>query len=311
MKRKIFRKVALVIAAVLVLAAVGAYVVTAHFYRQTFDLRFTTAAEDTYSVEQFPAMTAQRHTFSALQGHTLVGYLYQNADGSDAKALVVFAHGLGAGGQRRYLPIVDYLVRSGYCVFAYDASGNDESDGVIGGFPQGIADLDHAVTYAQQLKETADLPLILFGYSWGALSATNVLNMHPEAAAVVSVAGCNRSLDLMEYLLETRLGEASKLFLPLVSLHESVTFGDYGSTTAMDGFIASDCGVLIVHGTADTVVPMKYGYDLYAQTYENDPRFTFLRCVGRGHKVFTAYYKTLDTKLMDQIVAFCDGWVES
>ena len=203
MKRKRARIVVSAVAAVLVLCTVGMYLATAYIYRQAFDLRFTTAAEDAYSVEQFPAMTAQRHTFSALQGHTLVGYLYQNADGAEAKALVVFAHGLGAGGQRRYLPIVDYLVRSGYCVFAYDATGNDESGGqAVGGFPQGIADMDYAVTYAQQLEETANLPLILFGYSWGALSAANTLSMHPEAAAVVSVSGCNRSLDLIEYLLD-------------------------------------------------------------------------------------------------------------
>ncbi len=57
-------------------------------------------------------------------------------------------------------------------------------------------------------------------------------------------------------------------------------------------------------------VSMKYGYDLRAETYADDPRFTFLRCVGRGHKVFTAYYKKLDENLMTQIVAFCDSWVE-
>ena len=311
MKRKKLRFIVLSAAAVLLLSTAGLYLVSAGIYRCIFSQRYTTAPEDAYSLEQFPQMTASRHTFSALQGHTLVGYLYQNVDGAKPKALVVFAHGLGAGGQRRYLPIVDYLVRSGYCVFAYDATGNDESGGAsVGGLPQGCADMDRAVTYARGLEETAELPLILFGYSWGALSAGNTLNNHPDAAAVVLVAGCNRSMDLIEYLAELRVGKAAKIGLPFVELYEYLTYGAYATDTAMDGFAASDCGVMIVHGTEDTVVPMKYGYDLYAETYENDPRFTFVRYVGRGHKIFTAYYKKLDESLMAQITAFCDNWVK-
>ena len=309
MKRKKLPKIALIMAVAVLLSTVGMYFASAYIYRTVFDFRCTTAAEDAYSVEQFPAMVASRHTFSALQGHELVGYLYQNADGQPPKALVVFAHGLGVGGQRRYLPIVDYMVRSGYCVFAYDATGNDESGGdAVGGLPQGIADMDYAVAYARALEETADLPLVLFGYSWGALSAANTLAMHPDAAAVVSVAGCNRSLDLVGYLAQVRVGEAAKIGLPFVALYERLTYGKYGACTAMDAFAASDCGVMIVHGTRDTVVPMEYGYDLYYQTYGDDPRFTFADYVGRGHDIFTAYYKKLDENLMARIVQFCDEW---
>ena len=67
---------------------------------------------------------------------------------------------------------------------------------------------------------------------------------------------------------------------------------------------------MIVRGTADTVVPMKCGYDLYDRTYENDPRFDFLRYAGRGHRIFTEYDKKLDENLMVRIVAFCDRWAE-
>ena len=55
---------------------------------------------------------------------------------------------------------------------------------------------------------------------------------------------------------------------------------------------------MIVRGTADTVVPMKYGCDLYARTHENDPRFAFLRYAGRRHRIFTEYDKKLDENLM-------------
>lgn len=309
MKRKLLRIVAAVLVLLLLAGTVTMYFASAAIYRSTFDYRCTTGAPDAHDISDYPAMERSRHTFPTLQGHTLAGYLYQSSDGAAPKALVVFAHGLGSGGQQGYMDIFDYLVRSGYCVFAYDATGNDESEGeAIGGLPQGFIDMDYAADYAQALPETQGLPLILMGYSWGGLSAGNTLNTHPEAAAAVTLAGFNRSLDLIEYEGREMVGDAVQLMLPFVTVYEFFTYGDYAFSTAMKGFAASDCGVMIVHGERDVTVPPEYGYDLYYETYGDDPRFTFLSYPVRGHSIFTQAGK-LDTELMDQIIAFCDQWV--
>lgn len=310
MIRKILRIFVVLLAALLVLGMVAMYTLSASIYRDSFDYRCTTSPGNVDNMADFPALTRSRHTFTTLQGHTLVGHFYEAADGAAPKALVVFAHGLGGGGQSGYLEIFDYLVRSGYCVFAYDATGNDESQGeVIGGLPQGFVDMDHAVTYAQNLPETEGLPLVLMGYSWGGLSCTNTLNTHPETAAVVSLAGFNRSRDLIEYEGRQMVGDAVKLMLPFVTAYEFFTYGDYAFSTAMKGFATSDCGVMIVHGELDVTVPTKYGYDLYYETYADDPRFTFLSYPKRGHEVLTQPGVGLDPDLMAQIVDFCDRWV--
>ena len=301
----------IVLITVLLAGMAAGYLATAAIYKKSFNYRCTTTAGDRYDIESFPAMTASRHTFPTRQGHQLTGYLYGSADGAAPKALVVFAHGLGAGGQCGYLPIFDYLVRSGYCVFAYDATGNDESEGkAIGSLIQGYIDMDYATTYARGLEETAGLPLVLMGYSWGALSAGNTLNTHPEAAAVVTIAGWNRARDLVEASTRQKLGKATDLVMPFVSLYEFVTYGKYASSTAMKGFAGSDCGVMIIHGELDGTVPIQYGYDIYAAKYENDPRFTFVRYSDKGHVNILPKKDTgAEGELLAQIVAFCDQWV--
>ena len=300
--------VAIVLIAALLAGMVAAYCAVASAYRKAFDYRCTTSTGNSYDIEKFPAMSRQQHTFPTRQGHLLTGYLYESADGGAAKALVVFAHGLGAGGQRGYLPMFDCLIRNGYCVFAYDATGNDESEGeAIGGLPQGYIDMDYAVTYAQGLEETEGLPLVLMGYSWGALSAGNTLNTHPEAAAVVTIAGWNRASDLVMHSNRQKMGDtAAKLMAPFVTLHEFFTYGKYAFSTAMKGFEGSDCGVMILHGELDGTVPIQYGYDIYAEKYADDPRFTFVRYSDRGH---VNILPKSDNETMLQIVAFCDKWV--
>lgn len=311
MKRKGLMITSIVLAAVLLAGMVAAYLTAASVYKKSFNYRCITSVTDRFDIETFPAMTRSRHTFPTRQGHLLTGYLYGSADGAAPKALVVFAHGLGAGGQSGYLPIFDYLVQGGYCVFAYDATGNDESEGeAIGSLIQGYIDMDYAVTYAQSLEETAGLPLVLMGYSWGALSAGNTLNTHPEAVAVVTIAGWNRARDLVEAGTRKKLGDAAGLVMPFISLYELVTYGKYASSTAMKGFERSDCGAMIIHGELDGTVPIQYGYDIYAAKYENDPRFTFVRYSDRGHVNILPKSNTgFAGELLAQIVAFCDKWV--
>ena len=306
-KLKKMTGVFVVIAAVLgVMAAL--YFAGRTVYIRQFDYRCTTDASQAFSVSDFENLTSARYTFRTKQGHQLVGYLYEQEDPSaQAKGVIVFAHGLGNGGQRGYMDIFHHMTQRGYCVFAYDATGNDESEGdVVGGLPQGLIDLDHAIDCVYTIGKVKDLPVLLMGYSWGALSAVNVLNEHPEAAAVVSLAGCNRTLDLIEHQGCKRVGKIAKLLLPFAWLHEYITYGDYACSTAFKGFENSSCKVLIVHGAKDGTVPIQYGYDAYYEKYASDERFVFLRYEDRNHDLLDARKGVRDLELLDQIAEFFD-----
>lgn len=306
MKKRMIMIVAIVLAVLLIAGCLGMYFLAVSIYDGSFNYRCTTDESAAFDISEFPNMTRARHTFTSDKGQKLVGYLYERAD-TQKKAVVVFAHGLGGGGQTGYMDIFDYLTANGYYVFAYDATGNDESEGeVIGGLPQGFIDLDHAIDYAQSLEEVKDLPFVLMGYSWGGLSVVNVLNYHPEVKAVAALAGWNQSMDLIEYRGCQMVGGVAKLLLPFASIHERIMYGSYASGTGMKGFANSNCDVMIVHGEKDDTVPISYGYETYYKEYGNSDRFTFKKYEDRGHGLLVDESGTLDLSLMAEVVAFFD-----
>ena len=195
----------------------------------------------------------------------------------------------------------------GYLVFAYDATGNDESEGSgVGGIPQGVIDLDRAISFVADSGNFPSLPIVLFGHSWGGYSACSVLTYHPEVKAVIECSGCNRSSDLFEAGGKEQAGDVIYTMMPFVRLHERIKFGKYASNTAMDGFAASQAAVMIVHSADDGVVPISYGYDVYYKKYQDDSRFTFIRLEDRGHN-----YVYDDTAYIDELNAAFADWLKT
>ena len=303
---KKFLKVFAIVLVVLLVVCVVLYNVAVMIYSGSFNYRCTTSEEQALSMEKFPELTRERHTFKTMQGHTLVGYLYESANDSiDESGLIVFAHGMGAGGQTGYIDIFNFMAQNGYYVFAYDATANDESEGeVMGGLPQGTIDLDYAINYAASLEEVADLPVVLMGYSWGGMSVTNVLGLHPEVKAAVSMAGWNKSMDMIDYVGCGMVGPVAKLLLPFASVYEYVQYGDYSFTTSLKSFEATECPVMIVHGEKDTTIPISYGYELYYETYGESDRFTFKKYADRDHNVMRDAEGNHDLELMGEVVEF-------
>lgn len=310
-KKKILTISIISVVSFLLVCIIVLYCVAVSIYDGSFNYRCTTSESATFTIEQFPSMKRERHTFTSNKNQTLVGYLYENADDSvEEKGVVVFAHGLGGGGQRGYMDIFEIMTQNGYYVFAYDATANDESEGeVIGGLPQGFIDLDYAISYAQTIEATQGLPFVLMGYSWGGLSVGNVLNYHPEVKAVVSLAGWNKSMDLIDYRGCQMVGGVAKLLLPFASVYEFFKYGKYAFSTSLNGFAASDCGVMIVHSADDTTIPIGYGYDAYYKKYKDDPRFTFKKYEDRDHGVLTTADGKLDIALIGEVVEFFNGYV--
>jgi dipeptidyl aminopeptidase/acylaminoacyl peptidase len=276
-------------------------------YDGSFNYRCTTSDEDSFSISEFSSMTCEKHTFVSNNGQTLVGYLYQNNDSEEQKGVIVFAHGLGAGGQRGYMDIFNYLSSRGYYVFAYDATANDESEGdVIGGLPQGIIDLDYAISYAQTIDKIKNLPIVLMGYSWGGMSVGNVLTYHPEVQAAVTLAGWNKSMNMIDYRGCQMVGGVAKLLLPFASIYEYSKYGKYAFSTAMKGFSKTDCPIMIVHGELDDTIPIEYGYETYFKKHGENDRFIFKKYNDRDHEVMRDSDGNHDMALMTEIADFFD-----
>ena len=282
-KKKVIIISAVLAALVLLIFLIIPYTVSAILYNEFFGERYSTTEYFRYELADFEGLQADRYEFQSNDGQTLVGYRYFLED-AQPQGVVVIAHGFGGGGHNSYMDVAYYFAQNGYNVFAYDATGNDESGGKgVNGLPQGIIDLHYALEYLKEIDALKDLPVMLWGHSWGGYCVSAVLAWHPEVKAVAAIAGFNRSSDLIEAQGIQMVGGIVKVFMPYVNSIEKIKFGKYASATAMNGFAASDAGVLIAHSSDDDVVPIEYGFDEYYQTYAENARFKFIRYENKGH----------------------------
>ena len=172
-KKKSLKAVIVILISLVVLAALWIGV-SLGLYAIYFGRRFETNKAFMYHAESFEGLERTRYEFPSNKGQNIVGYMYSS--GEEQKAIIVFAHGYGAGGHNSYMPAINYFAQNGFYVFAYDATGNDESGGKgIGGVPQGVIDLNYAISFVEDSGNFPDLPIGLFGHSWGGYSVSNVL----------------------------------------------------------------------------------------------------------------------------------------
>lgn len=271
-------------------------------YKSYFCQRFTSYEPKMLYTGDYKGLSRTRYDFESNEGQRLAGYWYyaeENTAVSVNKAIIVFAHGFGGGGHNSYMDLIDVFVRQGFYVFTYDASGNDESEGfgkkgVVGGLPQGVIDLNYAISFVENSGYFPSLPIVLFGHSWGGYSVCSVLAWHPEVKAVAEVAGFNNSTGMFEAGGRSIAGSLVKFMLPFYMLHETLKYGKYASASGLKGFAASEAKIMVIHSMNDTTVPPEYGYKLYYKKYADNPRFTFVLSENQGHSDILRSQKGLD-----------------
>ena len=280
-------KITLIILGIIVVLIVGALLIVPKkmamsVYNDYFGKRYTTDEAWQFQVEEFDGLAREKHIFTSNEEQKLTGYIYSKGD-TEAKGLIVIAHGFGAG-HNSYMDVADYFASNGYKVFAYDATGNDESEGEsVKGFPQGIIDLDYALNYIKNIEELSDLPVMLWGHSWGGYSVCAVSKLHPEVKGIISVSGFNASLDMIEDVGRDMAGDAIDFVMPLFEELEKERFGDYAAMNALESLEQSTADVLIYHSADDDVVPIEISYDRYYEKFADNERFTFVRFEDKGH----------------------------
>ena len=281
---RLWKILALVLCAWLVIILATWPLVTEIVYESIFQYRFETESWRSFSVREFDGLQVQRSDFYAENGQRLAGYLYEKGD-EEKKGVLVFAHGYGTGGHNGYLPLIDYFAGAGYYVFAYDARGTDQSEGEkVEGLPQGIHDLDCAIDHVKTLDPLMQLPMVLMGHSWGGYCVGSVLNLHPEVEAAVILAGFNETEDMLYHQAREYVWILADLTMSSVKRYEDQKFGAaYADLTAIAGMASTDAQILVVQSRDDATVPIRYGYDLFYREFSGNPRFQFVLYEDRGH----------------------------
>ncbi|MHB8130644.1 MAG: alpha/beta hydrolase [Mobilitalea sp.] len=305
-KRKIIIILSIVLILLLLIIPFGLSVM---IYEDNFGDRYESYMPMARSIDEFEGLNSQRYTFPSNQGQQLVGYKYYR-DLENIKGVVVIAHGLGGGGHNSYMDVADFFTSNEYVVFAYDATGNDESEGSsVKGIPQGLIDLDYAIQFVKQTSDFEGLPIMLFGHSWGGYSVGSVLNLHPDVKAVVMVAGFNKSMDIIEEEGRRIAGDMISVLLPYISLYERIKFGKSASYSCMNGFENSDAGVMVIHSTDDEMISKKMSFDVFYDIYKDNQRFDFVKYENRGHN--NTYYSDASREYKDEFNRKFDEYLDT
>lgn len=203
----------------------------------------------------------------------LQGYLLGT---ENTKGLVVVVHGLG-GGAEGYLEEILYFVKQGYQVFAYDNTGYHLSEGKNSvGLPQAVEDLDAALTFIESEVRFNNLPVYLFGHSWGGYSVGAVLNFNHNVKVVASVSGFNNPNKMVVEWAKRIAGIFVYVLVPFMMLHQRLSFGRKLDITAVDGINKAGIPVFLVHGSEDKTVRIDGAATISCKDEITNPKVQYL-----------------------------------
>jgi acylglycerol lipase len=232
---------------------------------------------------------------------------------ADAHSVVVVVHGFGehAG---RYGNVVAALVPAGYAIYAPDHHGHGKSTGtraLIDTYTDLLDDVDRAVEIAQ--RDHPGKPLFLLGHSMGgSIALANALRNQSRfrglilSGPVVTNDGIPKALTVLAPLLAkvapkapakelgaagvSRDPEVVRAYVsdPLV-FHGKVPTGTGAALISASKQFASSFGaltipLLVVHGSADSLVPVEAGRTAHRLAGSRDKTIHVYE--GLFHEVF-------------------------
>lgn len=267
---------------ILMLTVIFPYFGSGYVYQMAFGQRYETNRYFNFKLSDFPGLICDKYYFKSNKNLNLAGFLYYREPYFEKRGLVVFAHGYGGGGHISYLSAMDYFAKNGFYVFAYDATGHDNSEGeYMFGLPQQIIDMDYAINFAKELPEAEDLPIYIFGHSWGGYTVTNELAFHPEIKGACCISGFNYSMDLIKSWGPKMVGKvATAYFVPYIALHQKMICGKLSEIHAQDALEKTSAKVFFITAPNDTIVPPEYGFYLWKDKFNEDKRFKFVSIDG-------------------------------
>ncbi len=185
-----------------------------------------------------------------------------------SEQVIIGCHG-HTGGKHELLGISSRLWQAGFNVFLFDLRGRGQSDpfpNTLAGYE--LVDLETALAYVRQRAPTASIGLL--GYSMGGVLSILLAAAHPQIHAVVA----DSSYSNAELVVANKMRKiVAGLAYPLLAITSLVIAQRYGYTL---GAVRPSEAVariaprplLLIHGTADSLVPVEHAEHLFAAAGE-------------------------------------------
>ncbi|MCW8905579.1 alpha/beta hydrolase [Sedimenticola sp.] len=175
---------------------------------------------------------------------------------SAADTSIIILHGWG-GNAELMLPMAQPFQQAGINVLLIDARNHGNSDAdTFSSLPRFAEDLDHAIDWLRQKHPVHSRRLALLGHSVGAGAALLSASRKRDITAVISISAFAHPEWMMKrYLQRFHLPD---LVVGLVLSYVQWIIGHRFSDIApLSTVCRIDCPILLVHGRADTTVPVE------------------------------------------------------
>ncbi len=250
-----------------------------------------------YLQEKYPEFARTSVNFHSKDGELLEGSFFYQEEAKEAKALIVWSHGMKVS-YENYLGEIHRLTEEGYVVFGYSNTGVNLSSGdSLKGLSQAPFDLQSALYHLEEYPEFAELPLILIGHSWGgfAVATAQQLELPRPVDGIITLAAFWRNINVIDDIASYYVGNVMSLLVPYLTIYEWFLFGADSQLQGIEGLASSTCPVLMIHSRDDVIVRYDNNFLEYQAYFGNDPRFTFSTYDTAGHTL------TLSQDSYDQI----------
>ena len=283
----------IVVVGVVVVFCVGSFALDRHLLGQTY-ARYTSEGPSLMLTDaDIAADYPYEDVEFQLGGKTLRGHVY---GAGNTRGLVVFRHGIFSQHQD-YLALITALVDKGWKVFAYDAIGCGESDGdSVIGFAQSPIDVHAAVQFARESGMAGDLPVVLFGHSWGGYGVAGALDYGDDVKACVSMSGFDTPMGIIMESAEKSMGPIAAVQRPFIDLIGRLDFGNDANRSASHAISESGVPTLVIHGTEDAVVSYD-GTGIIAQRDSiTNPQVEYITKSEPGRNGHNTYFYSPDSQ---------------
>lgn len=181
---------------------------------------------------------------------------------STAKYTILYSHG-NAEDLGDIRPILESLKSSGYSVFAYDYRGYGTSEGKPSE-RNTYQDINAAYNYLTQELKISPNNIIVYGRSVGGGVAVDLASRQPVGGLVMESA-----------------------FITAFRVVTKIPLFPFDKFRNIDKIKRVQCPVLVLHGTADEIIPLWHGQELFAAV--NQPKQSFwIEAAGHNDLIFVA-----------------------